>query len=396
MALEEGMDNCLMPSPNSTGNGINGEQLGSIDYFITQLVSRRTLIPVEQSGLHMLVSRALQQPELMTALQASSAAHQLQSFPEATTNEYFQRKAQYEYSEALSSFSRYLRNGQVDFERAATCAILLTFTDVVQGGTEEWYHHLQGAIAIINGARGIVDPRNITYHRFMTRFLIYHDVLAAVATASPTALDPSFYEEEEQQVVSENLHSVAGANSLLLASIARICRLNAAYGGSEPGDFGLLYSEADIIEQKLLSVQYSSACSLLLHVLHEAYRASGLLLLYQTLEFVESSASLIQILNAKSKSCYNDLMNYLLRIPVDTLISPALLFPLFIAGISSTSKTDQALIHEQLSALYSKLRFGNIKSALSILRDIWDCGTPNATLMWQSFIYRRKWRLALA
>ena len=68
----------------------------------------------------------------------------------------------------------------------------------------------------------------------------------------------------------------------------------------------------------------------------------------------------------------------------------------FIAGISSTSKTDQALIHKQLSALYSKLRFGNSKSAVSILREIWDSGTPNAMLIWQSFIYRRKWKLALA
>lgn len=396
MALEGETDNCLMPSPSSSGNGISGEQLGSINYFITQLVSRRTLIPIEQSGLHMLVTRALQQPELMTALQASCAAHQMQSLLEATTNEYFQRKAQYEYSEALSSFSKYLHNGQVDFERAATCAILLTFTDVVQGGIDEWYHHLQGAIAIINGARDIVDPRNIPYHRFMTRFLIYHDVLAAVATASSTALNPSFYEQEEQQVVSENLHSVAGANSLILALVARICRLNTTWDGNRPGDFALLYSEADIIEQKLLSVQCSSTCNLLLHVLLEAYRASGLLLLYQTIESAESSASLVQILGAKSKSCHDDLMNYLLRIPVDTLLSPALLFPLFIAGISSTSKTNQALIHEQLSALYSKLRFGNIKSALSILGEIWDSGTPNATLIWQSFIYRRKWKLALA
>lgn len=116
--------------------------------------------------------------------------------------------------------------------------------------------------------------------------------------ASSTALDPSFYEQEEQQVASENLHSLVDANSLLLSLIAPICRLNAAYDRNGPGDFGLLYSEADIIERKLLSVQCSSACSLLLHVLFEAYRVSGLLLLYQTLESVESSTTLIQVLNA--------------------------------------------------------------------------------------------------
>lgn len=391
MNATAGMEGILLrPGLTPPGNQISREQRESIEYFVNHLVSKRAMIPVEQSGLYMLIARAFQQPEVMAAVLASSAAHkmQLSRSPPHTV--------QFEYIDALKSFSQYLQSGQDDFERGATCAILLAVTDTVNSGTGDWYHHLRGAIAIVNGARGKIDPGNVIYHRFLTRFLIYHDVVAAVTMSTPPRLDPTFYEQEEQQVVSDNVHSIAGANSLLLTIIARICRLKAKADENMSVDLRLLYSEAGNIEQRLRAVSSGGSCGLPFEILLEVYRASALLLLYRTLEIFEESPALIDTLATKSESSHEDLMGYLQRISVHTALSPALVFPLFIAGLGATSKAQQTLIHDQIRDLYSRLHFGNIRSVLSILEEIWSSGAPNPSLAWRSFIQRRNWKLALA
>ncbi|KAI9045593.1 putative alpha/beta fold family hydrolase [Aspergillus affinis] len=310
---------------------------------------------------------------------------------------------QYEHAQDVSNIFRVLpghdpreQTSTVDFERATTSAVLLTFTDIILGGTSEWYHHLQGAIAIANGVRDKLDPRNVMFHRFLTRFLIYHDVTAAVALSTSTTLDPVFYEQEEQQTVLENLHSIAGANSMLLTLVARICRLRATTNRNTPVDFDPLYTEANDIEQKLHVAKACSSSGFLFEHLMGIYRASALCLLYRTLEKLETSAPLIDTIKIKGNVCHENLILYLESVSLGSTLGLALVFPLFIAGVGATTAGQQTFMRNQMEGLYDRLRFGNIARALLVPEDVWNSRVACERPGWTSPIQQRSWRLALA
>ena len=80
-----------------------------------------------------------------------------------------------------------------DSENSATIAILLVATEITNGRTNHWHFHSGGGTGILNAGKLILDSSLNAYHHFLTRSLIYFDVLSAVTLGTMPSLDKHIY-----------------------------------------------------------------------------------------------------------------------------------------------------------------------------------------------------------
>lgn len=362
----------------------------ALRYYISRLIPCRATYRNSETGFHMLVSRAVGQPGVMDALLAFSMAHQAESADPSTYLD-LHEKALNQYHKAIQQFRSALMAESLDAEISSTIAVLLVATETTNGGVAGWRLHSGGATAILNSGKAKFDPSVNVYHRFLTRSLIYFDVLGAVMLGIKPGLDGHFYNQERDNLVSSNVHSMVAANALVLGILADICRLGAQiYQDRENGlsmEFDKLYENANDLESQLLAASAPTSYSVLVGFLFEAYRHASLLLLYQILNHGDRQGFLISSISERYATRLQYLMYYVQRIPGNSAPASSLLFPLFIAGVATSDDDDKSAIMSKLSELHTLRRFGNIASVMSVLQEIWNSSQiERGNLDWQEWL----------
>jgi hypothetical protein len=374
-------------------------QLSHIEYYRSNVISATSIILDEDTGLHQLISRAFNTKHLMSALLAYSMAHRAQVPGDLVLAKSFRQQATTQYGKAIMALRSALSHKNDDFESLITSTLLLAATETTMGGVSDWYNHCIGANQLVRAFSADINVEYSAYHRFLIRYLMYHDVLGAVTMRQTPILDASFYKREITGLVSDSTHPMVGGNAKILSLMARVCQLQEevikerAKSGNSDFNISLLYGEGAEIEQRLTSLKLPPSLPLLLCFVTEAYRSSALLYLYQVLDEVESSTMNSGFLEDKCEYHLDSLKQHITRVPLSSAPASALLFPLFMAGTCVKQPDDKEFVRSKLLDLYQAVRFANILSALEALEVFWE--SPRSALGWQQLLRDRGWNLAL-
>ncbi|KAM0260152.1 hypothetical protein ACHAQJ_002917 [Trichoderma viride] len=358
------------PSPWTLEQG----QLSHIEYYRNNVISATSIILDEDTGLHQLISRAFNTKHLMSALLAYSMAHRAQAPGDSALAESFRRQATTQYGKAIMALRSALSHKNDDFEGLMTSTLLLAATETTMGGVSDWYNHCIGANQLVRAFAADINVEYSAYHRFLIRYLMYHDVLGAVTMRQTPILDSSFYKREIAGLVSDSTHPMVGANAKVLSLMARVCQLQEEIikekANSDESDvnLALIYGEGAEIERRLTSLKMAPSLPLLLCFVTEAYRSSALLFLYQVLDEMESSAINSSLLDDKCEYHLDSLKQHITRVPLSSAPASALLFPLFMAGTCVKQPDDKEFVRSKLLDLY-QARLGGFGSLLGISKE---------------------------
>ncbi|KAL7910423.1 fungal-specific transcription factor domain-containing protein [Trichoderma velutinum] len=399
----------LSPKANATHEGparfsffpcvLEQGQLSHIDYYRSNVISATSIILDEDTGLHQLIPKAFSAKHLMSALLAYSMAHRAQIPGDVALAESYRQQATTQYGKAIMALRSALSRKDDDFESLITSTLLLAATETTMGGVSDWYNHCIGANQLVRAFAMKINVEHVAYHRFLIRYLMYHDVLGAVTMRQAPILDPSFYKREIAGLVSDSTHPMVGANAKILSLMAKVCQLHEeameerAKSKEDDINLALIYGNGADIEQRLMSLKLPPSLPLLLCFVTEAYRSSALLYLYQVLDEIEGNAMQSGFLEEKCEHHLRSLKQHIARVPLSSAPASALLFPLFMAGTCVKQADDKEFVRSKLLDLYQAVRFANILSALEALEVFWE--SPRSALGWQQLLRDRGWNLAL-
>jgi hypothetical protein len=133
--------------------------------------------------------------------------------------------------------------------------------------------------------------------------------------------------------------------------------------------------------------------------LAEAYRGAALIHLYRVLRSrIPVTATEVE---RKIRDQVAAVLFHIRQMSLRCLPECTSLFPLFMAGGETKSKTDMQFIRERLQHIVTYRQFRNAASALSVLEELWLQHTsiteiPGGLLDWWDILKRRNWSLALS
>ncbi|KAH0524020.1 hypothetical protein TsFJ059_008941 [Trichoderma semiorbis] len=201
-------------------------QSSHIDYYRSNVISATSIILDEDTGLHQLIPKAFSAKHLMSALLAYSMAHRAQIPGDVALAESYRQQATTQYGKAIMALRSALSRKDDDFESLITSTLLLAATETTMGGVSDWYNHCIGANQLVRAFTTNINVEHVAYHRFLIRYLMYHDVLGAVTMRQAPILDSSFYKREIAGLVSDSTHPMVGANAKILSLMAKVCQLH--------------------------------------------------------------------------------------------------------------------------------------------------------------------------
>ncbi|KAJ4856894.1 fungal specific transcription factor domain-containing protein [Trichoderma breve] len=363
----------------------------ALRYYV-QIFNTMLTTNLENNGfLSVLLPMAIEEKALLDMLIAWSSSHL------SLCDDTYRIKALEHRSTALQSFTSSLSKNESP-EVSLACCLVFCSMSAVLGDTAEWRNHLVGAAHIIRHAwlSSTQDEslKNPPYEiRWLLRNFAYHDILMSV-TLDREPLIPGRYWIPQPM---NELDSYVGLASEPLALISKISSLNGdAIRQMESSSPCSTYS----IEFELQDWKCPESNSRCLVNLAEAYRSSALIHLYRVMRrrILGSSTEL----EGKIASQVTSIVYQLEQMPLGCLPECTSLFPLFMAGGETRSKSTMQFIRERLQHIATYRHFQNAASALSVLEELWlqhtsITGTMNSHLLdWLDIIRRRHWELALS
>ncbi|KAL7910544.1 fungal-specific transcription factor domain-containing protein [Trichoderma velutinum] len=389
----------------------------ALRYYV-QIFNTMLTTNLENNGfLSVLLPMAIEEKALLDMLIAWSSSHL------SLCDDTYRIKALEHRSTALQSFTASLLKNESP-EVSLACCLVFCSMSAVLGDTAEWRNHLVGAAHIIRHAwlssSSSGSPKNPPYEiRWLLRNFAYHDILMSV-TLDREPLIPGRY--WIPQPINE-LDSYVGLASEPLAMISKISSLNgdairqmesssscseSDSTSSSPNDtddslFSQtvdLISQAYSIEFELKDWKCPESNSQCLVNLAEAYRSSALIHLYRVMRrrILGTSTEL----EGKIASQVTSVVFHLEQMPLGCLPECTSLFPLFMAGGETRSKSTMQFVRERLQHIATYRHFQNAASALSVLEELWLQHTSitgpmtSHLLDWLDIIRRRHWELALS
>ena len=331
-------------------------------------------------------------------------------------------------STALRSFTTALPKSNESPEVSLACCLVFCSMSAILGDTAGWHNHLLGAANIIQQASPLQSYRDGTEKisrtfegQWLLRNFAYHDILMSVALNREPIISGRYWINLESMEVD----SYMGLAYEPLARISETSSLN----GSVPqhaehelsfaagsNTFSSLSSYDDGVElpspwhADFLSKIYAIECELQdwtcppsndsnLVNLAEAYRSAALIHLYRVLRSrITVTATEVE---RKIRDQVAAVLYHIRQMSLRCLPECTSLFPLFMAGGETKSKTDMQFIRERLQHILTYRQFQNAASALSVLEELWLQHTsitenPGSLLDWWDILKRRNWSLALS
>jgi transcriptional activator protein UGA3 len=331
-------------------------------------------------------------------------------------------------STALRSFTTALPRSQESPEISLACCLVFCSMSAILGDTAGWHNHLLGAAHIIRQAsplqsyHGGTEKISRTFEgQWLLRNFAYHDILMSVTLNREPIISGRYWTNSESMEVD----SYMGLACEPLVRISETSSLNGSvfqHAEHEPSfaagfdtssssyscDDGVEISShwrADYlskiyaIERELQNWTCPPSNDSNLVNLAEAYRRAALIHLYRVLR------SRIPVTATEVESKIQDqvaaVLYHIRQMSLGCLPECTSLFPLFMAGGETKSKTDMQFIRERLQHIIKYRQFQNAASALSVLEELWLQHTsiteiPGGLLDWWDILKRRNWSLALS
>lgn len=342
---------------------------------------------------------AMESPVLLEALIAFSAAN-LSFFDKS--HEIFALETR---SKALASLSASLRraNAQEQEANLATC-LVLSSTEASLGDRTAWYKHLQGAKQIILSARqnhqaavGLDVFKGNSEGRWLLRNFAYHDIMGSIMSGSGLLLDPEYLPD-----VAATVDSYFGVASEILRLTAHISSLDFRPSNIHPAEEAQrveisvdMHHSVSSIEKNLKDWECPRDTDTVLASVAHAYRHAALLYLYNRLRNSQlSNAFNIARPLGISQTTQIEVertLYHVSSVPLNDSPEASLLFPLFMAGISTNRSSEINAVRRRMDLVRQKRGFQNAGLALQILERVWaltesQVGELWGGLDWQSIL----------
>lgn len=330
-------------------------------------------------------------------------------------------------STALNSFAASLSAVHHSPELLLAGCLVFCSMSAILGDTTGWHHHLLGAAQIIHNAGasspygdGVAVISGSYEGRWLLRNFAYHDILMSVTLDREPLIPGKYWAPEPNTPVD----SYFGLASEPMAAISKISSLNgqmlkhmdvspsrsrhsSASQGSEDASLDLpplqsesFSSQARSIEAELEGWDCGQSTDPCLVSLAEAYRSAALIYLYRVIRrHVPSMGARVEKKVANQAAA---VIRHVGNTPLGCLPECTSLFPLFLAGGETASRTEIQFIRERLRHLVTYRHFQNAASALSVLEELWLQHTSFPGLIggepldWIDILDRRGWKLALS
>lgn len=331
-------------------------------------------------------------------------------------------------STALRSFTTYISSNNESPEISLAGCLIFCSMSAILGDTAGWQHHLVGAAHIIQHAGASPSENDglkkisSTYEgRWLLRNFAYHDILMSV-TSDRQPLIPGRYWQMEPKATIDTYFGLASEPMALISKISSLNdevrqRINQGYHNSSGGDNSSSSSSCDSpdssppqtddfstraydLEFELRSWTCSESHDPCLMSLAEAYRSAALICLYRVMRRWIPRTH-VDVEN-KIPHQVAAIVHHVGQMPLRCLPECTSLFPLFMAGGETRSKTVMQFVRERLQHIIMYRHFQNAASALSVLEELWLQYTSITGLAtsepmdWLDILQRRNWSLALS
>lgn len=331
-------------------------------------------------------------------------------------------------STALNSFAASLSAIHHSPELLLAGCLVFCSMSAILGDTTGWHHHLLGAAQIIHNAGtsspyrgGVATISGSCEGRWLLRNFAYHDILMSITLDREPLIPGKYWIPEPQTPVD----SYFGLASEPMALVSKISSLNGEWlrhmdvshsssrdpltqqNSGRRGTRELAMSEikdfpsyAYNIEAELQEWRCAASTDACLVSLAEAYRSAALIYLYRVIRRHMPGAS--TRVHQKIADQASAVVRHVGNMPLGCLPECTSLFPLFMAGGETASRTEILFIRSRLQHLVTYRYFQNGASALSVLEEQWLQHTsfpgliPGEPLDWLDILKRRGWKLALS
>ncbi|KAL3479794.1 fungal-specific transcription factor domain-containing protein [Aspergillus californicus] len=354
-------DSPLRASPSLLGDHLNGER-HIYNHFLH--VFSRALVVVkddENPFLRFLVPMAFTHASIRHAIIALSASHLAKAYPE------FQLDALKHQSRALRGLKVALGQEECSSDCALATTLILCLLEICQGSSKRWLCHLQGARAIVTNLALNLARSETT--RFLCRLFQFIDSTASITLGTSRLLLPFDSADESIIEVAPTINPLYGLAQSCYGFLDRINTLVNDRSSilAERGLSAWTHAIAEIEVQ----LKQRNPLKENMDVDHqEAIAAAGalqwatLLFLYQKTEGSNASPPKLQ-------EAIDMIISTISMIKPGSKMESRLLFPLFMAGVSSTQKGDRLNIEYRLSVMERTIGFGNIFTAHKLLDMVW-------------------------
>ncbi|CAN6598201.1 transcriptional activator protein Uga3p [Trichomonascus vanleenenianus] len=283
--------------------------------------------------------------------------------------------------------------------------LLICAAEICSGDVVHWDKHLSLAAKMIseNGGLGsFVHDRTL---RWLASNFAYHDLLAS---STSCARNTHFPAEDYDQILKHGygLDALVGCCQPLFKVLAEISDMaveaqnlyrSVRMGIKEPGELKTLRNKVQALEQQISSCHPDPIDMISLSPdqlteqlnLFETFQLASRLHLRQTVTRVNSNNLEIQCMNQDLISALDQVMG--------TRVEGGVVFPLFIAGIHSSTETSRQAMRARFDDYYERNLARNIKRARFLLEEVWSRDENGSRHVdWYGIIQNRGWDICFA
>lgn len=326
---------------------------------------------------------AMESKVLLDALIAFSAAS-LSTFDKSREIDALELR-----SKALASMSASVSSFEpLEHETNLAACLVLSAAEISQGCRSAWYGHLQGAKQLILTAQHCDRNGTITLGpdalkktsegRWLLRNFAYHDVMGSITSENCLLLEPDYMFD-----IFDTVDSYFGVASEILVLMAKTSTLDV--DSADPNDFEvydllkdsfLTSSTFHNIEKSLRDWECPSSTESALVSLAHAYRDAALLYLYSRVRCLSLSQNSIFAqtwrFGEEVQLRVESTLYHLSQIELNSCAEGSSLFPLFMAGVSTTDNRCVEAVRTRLKSIIENRGFQNSALALQALEKVWN------------------------
>ncbi|KAE8403223.1 fungal-specific transcription factor domain-containing protein [Aspergillus pseudonomiae] len=277
------------------------------------------------------------------------------------------------------ALARQGKDGQSTLE-ACTTVLLLCLTELCDGSSHAWEWHLKAASALLASV-GDSSLESTLEGRFCLQLFRYLDSMSTISRCKPPLLreDAKLTDLTANQSIcslsSAPVDAVSGMVPALLELLGMV-NLLAAHRSRRVDELSELgfRTAASHVRSQLDSwrAEYDSAAGTDYETdqVTTAFEWAVRLRLHQVVDGYDPHHEMVE-------TAVSPILNAVMTIPYGSPVEGCLLFPLVIAGASSTDVERQMLVKERLMVMENTLGFGHISHARQLLETVWadeaDC-----------------------
>ncbi|KAH8660093.1 fungal-specific transcription factor domain-containing protein [Xylariales sp. PMI_506] len=344
-----------------------------LNHFLQSVARSLVLVEDDENPfICITVPMALENTTIRHALAALSACHLSRIYPE------FERDLFHHRSYALRGLKAELES-QKNRAASLTATLFLCLLEICAGNSRRWLLYLHGARAILNSK---VEASESPTMDFLTDLYDYLCVIASLTADNV----PSPCHQSKFGLMSpgpSGIHPIFGIASNLYTTLARVNHLSHLHSNdhilssdrsSEAQD--QLKSEVEAVEMALQSwsplVLGEDLRQDMVEVRAAAFAVQwATMLRLRDIVDVDYSASKLDAAQNRAQGHVDNILSVLSLIRPGSRMEAHMLFPLFMAGIFSTTKAGRLTLEFRINQMSNSIGFGSIASAHQMLGELW-------------------------